>query len=56
MDNIIVILCLVLITGGALFFVFRQKKKGVECVGCPDASSCAGKCPGCRENCGSSTK
>lgn len=28
-------------------YIRKEKKKGIQCIGCPDASRCAGKCSGC---------
>jgi len=47
MDNFIIIAVLVLIIGGALAYVIKSKKKGVKCIGCPDAEKCSGNCSSC---------
>lgn len=47
MDNFIIIAVLVLIIGGALLYVVKSKKKGVKCIGCPDAKKCSGNCSSC---------
>ncbi len=47
MENFIVIGILAIIIGGIIFYLIREKKKGVKCVGCPHAKQCAGKCGGC---------
>ena len=39
-SEIIIVLLITLIIGGALFYVIRSKKKGKKCIGCPYASSC----------------
>lgn len=44
MENYIVAGILVLIVGAAIFYLVRQKKKGVKCVGCPYAKQCGGSC------------
>ena len=31
----------------ALRYIRRQKARGVQCVGCPDAGRCQGSCSGC---------
>ena len=36
----------VLIIGGAVFDLVRQKKKGTKCIGCPYGKSCPGACNG----------
>ena len=42
MTDIIVIAILVLIVGGASFYIIREKKKGKRCIGCPYACNCSG--------------
>ena len=44
MINIILIVVLAAIAGAILFYLYRQKKRGVTCVGCPYAKQCGGKC------------
>lgn len=45
-----------LILGLAVGFIYRSKKKGQKCIGCPDSGSCAsgcgGNCSGCGGKCG----
>lgn len=41
MTDIIIIFILVIILGGALFYIKKEKEKGVTCIGCPDADVCA---------------
>lgn len=38
---------ILLIGGGALFYIVRQKKKGVHCIGCPNAKTCSAAKDGC---------
>ena len=41
MDNIILIAVLVLIIGGAIWYIVRAKKQGKKCIGCPEGcASC----------------
>ncbi len=48
MDNLIIIAAVVLIVAFAGAYVYREKKKGKKCIGCPDGGSCcSGKCDGC---------
>ena len=42
----IAILAILLIVGGAVFYIVRAKRRGDKCIGCPHAKECAGKC-GC---------
>ena len=46
MENFIVAGLLVIIIGAVVFYLVREKKKGVKCIGCPYAKQCAGKCGG----------
>ncbi|MBO5715268.1 MAG: FeoB-associated Cys-rich membrane protein [Clostridia bacterium] len=45
-EDIIVIVVLVLIAAGISFYLYREKKKGNKCVGCPYGKSCSGSCQG----------
>lgn len=47
MENIIIVAVLLLIVGGAALYIYKAKKKGQKCIGCPDSGSC------CSKNCGS---
>ncbi len=38
--NIILIVILVALVGGAVLYIYREKKKGVHCIGCPYAGKC----------------
>jgi len=51
MQNFIVIAIVVLIFGSAAAYIRKEKKKGVKCIGCPDAATCSGHCSGCSGNC-----
>jgi len=41
MVDFVIILILVFILGSAIFCIKKEKKKGVTCIGCPDADTCA---------------
>ena len=43
MTNLIVIIVLAIIIGVAVAYIVKEKKKGVKCVGCPDAGKCAAR-------------
>ena len=51
METIIVIIILALILGGAIAYIYKAKKSGRKCIGCPDSASCGKKngqcCCGC---------
>lgn len=40
MDNILIIVAVVLIIGLASFYVYKAKKSGKKCIGCPSGCSC----------------
>lgn len=46
-----VILIIALIIGGAVFYIYKAKKSGKKCIGCPDSSACSGKCSSCGCGC-----
>ena len=47
MENYIVLAVVAGILGTAAGYVYRQKKSGAKCIGCPDSRTCAGNCQGC---------
>ena len=38
-----------LIIGAAACYIYREKKRGAKCIGCPSAKTCGGSC-GCGGN------
>lgn len=52
MENLIVIGILLVLVGAAVFYIWKEKKRGTRCIGCPSAGCCAGKeCGNLEENC-----
>ena len=54
MENLIILAIVGIIVGLAGGYVYRAKKRGVKCVGCPSGCSCSkgscgGNCGGCGE-------
>ena len=47
----IVLALVILIIGGAAFYIYKAKKSGKKCIGCPDSGSCSGNCSGCSCGC-----
>ena len=47
MPDVILIIVLAAIIGGAIMYIVKAKKKGVKCIGCPSGGTCSGKCSGC---------
>ena len=46
LSNIIITVILIAVVAGAVYYIYRSKKRGDKCVGCPYAKSCGGKCGG----------
>lgn len=42
MANVIVLIILALILGGAITYIVKAKKSGVKCIGCPAGGNCPG--------------
>ncbi len=47
MTDFVVVAVLAVIIGLASFYVYKAKKSGKKCIGCPSSSSCQGACSGC---------
>ena len=43
-ENVIIILILAAVIGGAGHYVYKRKKSGVKCVACPYSKTCSGGC------------
>lgn len=54
--DFVIIAIVVLILGAAILYICKAKKKGVKCIGCPDASGCAERCAGCSGHCCGTSK
>ena len=52
MIDFIIVAIVLAILGGAAAYIYKAKKSGAKCIGCPDAKSCSGHCAGCSCNCG----
>jgi len=40
---------LVVIAAAAVYAIYRSKKSGKKCIGCPDSGSCSGNCQCCKD-------
>lgn len=40
MGNLMMILLLLIAVGGALIYIYQEKKKGHSCIGCPHRKEC----------------
>ena len=47
----VIIAIVVLILGLSAWFIWKSKKSGKKCIGCPDSGSCSGNCGGCSCGC-----
>lgn len=53
MADFIVIVILLVVVGAAVMYIRKEKKRGVRCIGCPHAGTCAKKqCSGAGEGAG----
>lgn len=52
MENIIIIAILVVIVGLAAFYIYKAKKSGKKCIGCPDSGTCGSNKNGGSCGCG----
>ncbi len=46
-DNIIVIAIVAVIIGLAVGYIYKEKKAGAHCIGCPHSKSCSSAKNGC---------
>lgn len=44
METAIVVILLVVIVGAAALYVYKAKKSGKKCIGCPNCDCCNGQC------------
>lgn len=49
MADLIIIAIIICIVGGIVFYLYRAKKRGETCIGCPYASQCGNKSNECRD-------
>ena len=53
MENIIVAVVIIVIVAAAGLYIYKAKKSGKKCIGCPDGGSCtSGSCGSCSCSCG----
>lgn len=50
--DIIVIAILAAVCAGIVFYLIREKRRGVKCIGCPYAKECAKKSCSSRKDAG----
>ena len=47
MGDLIVGLVILAIISLAGYYLYKAKKRGVKCIGCPDGATCGGNCSSC---------
>ena len=47
MENLIILAVVGVIVGLAAGYIYKEKKKGTRCIGCPNGKKCDGSCSGC---------
>lgn len=47
MVNFLILALVGILVGSAAGYIMKSKKRGIQCIGCPDAPSCGGNCTGC---------
>ncbi|MCM1083350.1 MAG: FeoB-associated Cys-rich membrane protein [Clostridium sp.] len=47
MENIIIIAIVLAIVLGIIYYLYKAKKRGETCIGCPYAKQCANRKNGC---------
>ena len=52
MIDFLIIAVILAIVGGAAFYIYKAKKSGAKCIGCPQAKTCGGNCGSCGWHCG----
>ena len=46
--DILILLVIAVIVGVAIWYVYKSKKSGKKCVGCPHGGNCGGDCSSCK--------
>lgn len=47
METVIAAILVVVIVAAAGLYIYKAKKSGKKCIGCPDGGSCGGSCHSC---------
>lgn len=49
--DIIILAVVAAVVGLVSWYLYRARKKGVKCIGCPEGVKCGERCQGCSGNC-----
>ena len=52
MIDLVIIAVVALIIGAAAFYLYRARKSGKRCIGCPYSGICSGGCSTAPDRCG----
>ncbi len=47
MEDIIIAAIIIVIVGLAGLYIYKSKKSGKKCIGCPESKNCQGNCSAC---------
>lgn len=47
----LILAVIVAVVGGAALYIYRAKKSGKKCIGCPDSGSCSSGKSACNGSC-----
>ena len=56
MIDVLILVALAGILGGAGYYVYRAKRRGQKCIGCPASGGCSGACSSCKAACSHNKK
>ena len=56
MESIIAAIVIIAIVAAASLYIYKAKKRGQKCIGCPDSKTCSGNCHSCGGCCGGQTE
>ena len=48
-ENVVIILIVAAVVGGATLYIYRAKKSGQKCIGCPNSKNCKSCNCGCSD-------
>ncbi len=49
--DFLVIALIAAMLGLVIRYLYKAKKRGVKCIGCPDGAKCTGACSSCSGHC-----
>ena len=51
MEDVIIVIILLAIAAGIIFYIYKAKKSGQKCIGCPYSKQCGSKSSQCDSYC-----